>query len=167
MGCAARYSAVDCLQLLLKHSDKLDWSAQKRPLMLAEAVKHQNLDIIELMMAKMEALQISFVCDDVMSLVIKYDLVDIAKRIVNNRWHKINEKDEALAKSINLGCHEYFSERARAFNFNNDDEEDDFDDDDDWQNAVDTPREEQNSAQFEETTAEEELKTEQVDEDPN
>lgn len=150
LSSAARHSAMDCLRLLLKHTDKLDWSAQKRPVMLAEAVKHQNLDIIALIMAKLEALPMMFVCDDVMEQVIKYDLVDIAKRIVNNRWHKINQKDEALALSINLHCHEYFQERSRAFNFNKEadaddddwgDEEDFDDDDDDWANAVETPRE--------------------------
>ena len=58
-------------------------------------------------MSKLETVGISFVCDDVMEQCIKYDLVDVAKRIVNNRWHKITEKDEALAESINLRCNRW------------------------------------------------------------
>lgn len=90
-------------------------------------------------------------------MVFETDLVDVAKRIVNNRWHKITQKDEALAESINLKVHEYFAERASAFNFNknniNDDdqldddewvdEDDDWNEDDDWENAQDDGEQEE------------------------
>jgi len=159
---AAKYASFDCISLLLKSPNKLDWSSQKRPIVLLNSVKyhHENLEIINFIMTKLEILKITFVCQDVMEQVIKYDLVEIAKRIVNNRWHKITERDELLAEQINLDCNRYFKERSNAFNFNTndcndenqlnlDDDEwgdadndnndiDDFDDDDDdWQNADD------------------------------
>merc|ERR1712204_59959 len=122
--------------MLFSHADQLDWLTQRRPEMLFEAVKHGHLEMVEFIMSKLESLSKSFVCDDVMQQVIERDFVDIAKRIIGNRWHKISEFDEALAKSIDLGCHRLFQERSRASNFhvecplslrNTDD-----DDDDDW-----------------------------------
>ena len=131
---------------------------KKRPLCLLNAVKYhpENLELINFVIDKLETLKIIFVCDDVMEQIIKFDLVEIAKRIVNNRWHKITQKDESLATHFNLNCNIYFKERSSAFNtnFNNiniDDENqinlddddwgdadnDDFDDDDDWQQNFD------------------------------
>eukprot|EP01083_Nonionella_stella_P087945 244853_1 len=153
---AAKHASFDCISLLLNNTlDKLDWSTQKRPIVLLNAVQYhpENVEMIKYIMDKLEALKIGFVCDDVFEQVIKFDLVEIARRIVNNRWHKINQKDECLAKQINLNCNLYFKERAKAFNLNFDenqinydddewneddaDNNDDFDDDDDWQNADD------------------------------
>ena len=146
---SAKYNAFDCISLLLKSPKKLDWTQQKRPIVLLNAVKfhHENIEIIKFIINKLEQLKITFVCDDVMEQVIKFDLVDIAKIIVSNRWHKINEKDKSLAKQINLNCYIYFKERESASSMIEqtdqeelewvDDGDDSFDDDDDWQNAED------------------------------
>merc|ERR1712217_104482 len=130
-------------------------------LLNACAFHPENLDAIHYILDALESVGISFVCDDVMEQVIKFDLVDVAKRIVNNRWHKITEKDEALAESINQLMAQYFKERASAFDFNKNninedqiedddwgdaDEVDDFDDEDgDWQNALEDEEEEEKS----------------------
>jgi len=163
INCSAKSSSFDCTKLLLSSAKSLDWSSQKRPDVLLNACRFhpENLDAIHYILDALESIGISFVCDDVMEQVIKFDLVDVAKRIVNNRWHKITEKDEALAESINQLMAQYFKERASAFNFNKNninedqiedddwgdaDEEDDFDDeDDDWQNALDDEEEEEKS----------------------
>mmetsp|Transcript_40427 Transcript_40427/g.64822 ORF Transcript_40427/g.64822 Transcript_40427/m.64822 type:complete len:442 (-) Transcript_40427:191-1516(-) len=151
----AKYASFDCLTYLLKAPQNLNWSEQKRPSLLLNAVKWhpENLEMINLMMDKLEELKITFVCDEVMQYVIKADLVEVAKRIVNNRWHKICKKDEQLAESINLQIHLYFESRNAAIhhfdpnvdseNLLNLDDDDwgadnaDDDDDDDWANADD------------------------------
>mmetsp|Transcript_8322 Transcript_8322/g.12936 ORF Transcript_8322/g.12936 Transcript_8322/m.12936 type:complete len:429 (+) Transcript_8322:76-1362(+) len=117
---AARFGAFDCIQLLLKQAHTLDWAAEQRPTCLLNAVKYhpENVEMVNLILDKLQALKLAFVCDDVMEQVIKFDLVDIAKRIVNNRWHKISQKDETLAKQINLQMHSYFCSRNAAFNYN-------------------------------------------------
>jgi len=174
INAAAYHSSFDCSKVLLSNADKVDWSSNKRPIVLLNAVREhpENLDAIHFILGKLESVGISFVCDDVMEQVIKFDLVDVAKRIVNNRWHKISEKDEALAESINLRCNSYFKERAMAFNFNKnnvneedqledddwddaDDGDDDFDEDDDWQNALE---DDENGGAEEEEEEEEEIK---------
>merc|ERR1719242_626570 len=153
INCAARNASFDCITLLLAHSDKLDWSREQRPRVLLNAVREhpENLELAHFVMTGLETVGICFVCDDVMEQCIKFDLVDIAKRIVNNRWHKLTDKDTALAQSINLRVNSYFKERASAFNFNkgfeddglgDDDwgdggDDDEFDEDDDWENAMD------------------------------
>merc|ERR1712228_286631 len=149
---AARNASFDCLKLLLIDPKKIEWTEQKRPLCLLNAIKyhHANLEMISFMMDALEKVKISFVCDDVFAEVIKHDLVDVAKRIINNRWHKITEKDELLAEHINLACSTWLKSRRSAFEFNacddgdgitlddeewGDDDDDGFDEDDDWANT--------------------------------
>merc|ERR1719229_97452 len=147
---AAKHASFECLKILMAAPQQINWSEQKRPVCLLNAIKYNpaNLEMINFVMDCLEKVKITFVCDDVFTEVIKYDLVDIAKRIVNNRWHKITDKDESLAGQLNLGCSEWLKSRRSAFDFNacstNDDgltlEDDDwgdednesFGDDDDW-----------------------------------
>merc|ERR1719203_2666891 len=89
-----------------------------------------------------------------MKQCIKFDVVDIAKRIVGNRWHTISDEDVAFAQRINLRVNSYFEERSFALNYNNGNRVDEvmdidtfdwneeggdseFDENDDWQNAMD------------------------------
>merc|ERR1719471_2351842 len=54
------------------------------------------------------------VCDDVFQEVIKKDMVDVAKAIIINRWHKPNEKDFSLAERIDGNVGSYLNSRKRA-----------------------------------------------------
>jgi len=148
---AAKNASFECLKILLISPKQINWVEQKRPLCLLNAIKynHANHEMIDFLMDSLEKVKQTFVCDDVFTEVIKHDLVEVAKRIVNNRWHKITDKDESLAIKLNLGCSEWLKSRRSAFDFNacstNDDgltlEDDDWgdednesfgDDDDDW-----------------------------------
>ena len=82
------------------------------------------------------------------------DLIQILRRIVDNRWHKITEQDQDHAARINGECHQLFIKRNNALNIvkyddnqlyldddewgDIDDDDIDFDDDDknnEWQNV--------------------------------
>eukprot|EP00486_Rosalina_sp_Unknown_P001426 CAMPEP_0201574018 /NCGR_PEP_ID=MMETSP0190_2-20130828/18211_1 /ASSEMBLY_ACC=CAM_ASM_000263 /TAXON_ID=37353 /ORGANISM="Rosalina sp." /LENGTH=108 /DNA_ID=CAMNT_0048001673 /DNA_START=238 /DNA_END=561 /DNA_ORIENTATION=+ len=108
------------------------------------------MEIINFVMQKLESLYIGFVCDYVMKEVIRNDLMDIAKRLIDNRWHKITEEDELHAQLVDGECNSFLIERSKAFNINDintlnqnediidlDDDEwednnDDFSENDDW-----------------------------------
>lgn len=160
---ASKYASFDCISLLLKYPNKLNWrngAIRYKPICLLNAVKyhHNNLKLINFIIDKLETLKLSFICDDIMNEVIRFDLVCIAKRLMDNHWHKITEEDELHAQLINdeLGnskCFELFNKKSNAFNYYNDNEEhqginwnddewdnvenpnEDFDEDHDWENA--------------------------------
>ena len=51
INCAAKSASFDCTKVLLCNADKLDWSEQKRPLVLLNAVREhpENLDAVHLL----------------------------------------------------------------------------------------------------------------------
>jgi len=133
---AAECASFECLKILLseKSAHNIDWSEQKRPVCLLNAIKyhHANIEMINFIMDALEKVKQLFVCDDIFTQIIKHDLVEIAKRVINNRWHKITEQDESLAEHINLGCSQWLKSRRSAFEFNTGDDDGLTLDDDDW-----------------------------------
>eukprot|EP01083_Nonionella_stella_P013319 37505_1 len=113
---AAKCGAFKCIELLLQNPIQIDWTTQLfNPVVLYNAVKYKrdNLNLIHFIVDCLEMIGIRFVCDDVMEEIIRYDVVSIAKRIVSNRWHEINDSDVAFAKVMNLKCDEWITERIR------------------------------------------------------
>eukprot|EP01084_Bolivina_argentea_P034202 63306_1 len=119
---ASKNNSFDCIQLLLQNPSNLNWSNNfKNPTVLYYAVKYtQNKDLINFVINKLESLKICFICDDIMKEVIIKDWVKIAKRLVNNRWHKITKQDEEFAESIyKLKIITYFKQRSSVSAFRN------------------------------------------------
>ena len=152
---AAKYGSFDCISLLLKNPRKLDWTNYTKAECLLNAIKYNpnNMQLINFIFGKLEEIRILFVCGDIMKEVIRHDLVNIARRIIDNRWHRVNEEDELHAELINGECHKLFLAKSQALNYIdivsqdqgdidfNDDEwgndQDEFDEDYDWENAED------------------------------
>eukprot|EP01084_Bolivina_argentea_P238846 401303_1 len=72
----------------------------------------QPTDLLEEILRSWTSKTKTFKCiiDEIMHEVIKFDLVDIARKIIGNKWHKINEKDELQAQLTNGKCHRLFIE---------------------------------------------------------
>ena len=93
------------------------WESQRRPICLLNAIKYNpdNMKLINFVIDKLEATNKGFVCDDVMKQAIRHDLVDVVKRLIDNRWHIITENDELHAQLIDGECHRFFMERSNNF----------------------------------------------------
>eukprot|EP01084_Bolivina_argentea_P164528 286048_1 len=152
---AAKYGSFSCISVLLRNPEWFDWTLIRQPICLLNAVRHHhhNLDLIAFIISQLENVKkCLFVCDDVMKEVIRYDLVDVAKRIMDNRWHKLTEEDVAHAEVRNLQCHELFKAKLNALQYYHESDTDQeidwdeewigsethgvFEDDDEWQYAV-------------------------------
>jgi len=46
--------------------------------------------------------------------VIRNDMVEVARKIVENRWHKITDKDEELAAKLDGMVHDWIKQRRAA-----------------------------------------------------
>merc|ERR1712107_604408 len=72
------------------------------------------MEMVEYTMGVMTKSQTKFVCDDVFQEVIKKDMVEVAKAIIINRWHKPNDRDFALAERLEGNVGSYLASRKRA-----------------------------------------------------
>eukprot|EP01084_Bolivina_argentea_P238847 401305_1 len=79
----------------------------------------QPTDLLEEILRSWTSKTKTFKCiiDEIMHEVIKFDLVDIARKIIGNKWHKINEKDELQAQLTNGKCHRLFIEISTFVEF--------------------------------------------------
>eukprot|EP00483_Globobulimina_turgida_P005541 UN05551 len=112
-------SSFKCVKCLLQNADKLDKHHEKLPHILLNAVKYQHdkIDFIHFIIDKLEKTGIALTeCDDIMTQIIQFDLVDIAMCIVAKGWHKITENDKRFARYLNEispnQCHKWFDERS-------------------------------------------------------
>jgi len=108
---AAKNNAFRCLKVLC---EEFRVEFETRPRTLLAAVKAMNMEMVEYVMDVMTKSQTKFVCDDVFQEVIKKDMVDIAKAIIINRWHKPNDRDFALAERLEGNVGSYLASRKRA-----------------------------------------------------
>merc|ERR1719210_1422335 len=139
---AAKHGAIDSVGLLLKMDAKQGVEAPA----LTEAIKTRNQPLVDVIIQSMVKQQMendnrSFVCGKLFPNVIKYNMVEAAQAIIENRWHKPTTKDLDLAKSVDNDVHKYLNDRQCAALSLHDDDGDldlddwadaDMDDDDDW-----------------------------------
>ena len=148
---ATKSNSYDCTYLLLQHPSV---EFEKRPISLLNAVKTMNADLIDIVFNAMSVKKQNqiYVCDDVFVEVIKKDLVDVAKKIVEARWHKPRDSDYELATKLEGLVGSWLNERRNAasnigymanLNSGLNDGDDDLNDwnadgdDDDWGNEDD------------------------------
>merc|ERR1719499_1243470 len=140
---AAKYGAVDSVQLLLQLGAMQEIEAPA----LTQAIKTRNQPLVDLIIQSMHNQQNnkdddnrSFVCGALFPDVIKYNMVEAAQAIIENRWHKPTPKDLELAKSVDNDVYKYLNDRqSAALSLHDDDGDLDLDDwgdddmdEDDW-----------------------------------
>lgn len=108
---AAKHNAFDCLKVLCE-----DFNVQfdLRPITLLETVKSMNIEMVNYIMGEMKKSGSRHVCDDVFQEVIKKDMVEVAKVIIIERWHKPNERDFQLAERLDGNMWSYLQTRRNA-----------------------------------------------------
>jgi len=135
---AAMCGSIECLALLLGEPDSLDWTGQLRDpecLRLAVEFHAHNLKVVHFIIDRLEQLNIRLDCAEIMEAVIERDLVDIARRLMDNDWHRITAADETLARGQ---CKALFQERTMARDIFVDNNSGEIDiDDEDWNGAED------------------------------
>ena len=111
---AAKCGSLRCIKYLLREPDKLQWDSEIRPTCLLNAVKHHpcSKKLITFIFEALESLHRVFVGDRIMEQAICHDLVNVAQRLLHNRWHKITKDDSSFAREKDGGCHKYFVERS-------------------------------------------------------
>lgn len=142
LAIAAKYGAVDSVNLLLSFGARQGIEAPA----LTEAIKTRNQPLVDVIIQSMIKQQSenesrSFVCGTLFPDVIKYNMVEAAQAIIENRWHKPTNRDLDLAKSVDNDVYRYLNDRQCAALSLHDDDGDldlddwadaDMDDDDDW-----------------------------------
>jgi len=127
---AAKYGAMDSVNLLLSLGAKQSVEAPA----LTEAIKTRNQPLVDVIIHSMVSQQMendnrSFVCGTLFPSVIKYNMVEAAQAIIENRWHKPTPKDLDLAKSVDNDVHKYLNDRqSAALSLHDDDGDLDLDD---------------------------------------
>eukprot|EP01084_Bolivina_argentea_P025895 48151_1 len=104
---AAKSGSYNCCKLLFRD---LDWSHKYRTRcfkcnMIIDFLQNTQTSNV-------------FIFDEIMTEIIEYDLVSVAKRILINRWHKLSDKNIQFAKEKKLECYRLFEQRLYAFNYN-------------------------------------------------
>lgn len=113
---AARDGAVDCVRLILSQGALQPVDAPA----LTEAIKTRNQPLVDLIISSMISQQNqavdqrSFVCGQLFPQVIKYNMVEAAQAIIENRWHKPTPKDLDLARSVDNDVYKYLNDRQCA-----------------------------------------------------
>eukprot|EP00494_Astrolonche_serrata_P006911 UN06936 len=85
---AAGYGAVDCVKLLLDRGAKQNYEAPA----LQAAIETRNQHLLDILMQSMVKDGSRFVCGQLFPKVIKYNMVECARQIIESRWHKPTEK---------------------------------------------------------------------------
>eukprot|EP01084_Bolivina_argentea_P285947 490451_1 len=115
---AASCNALDCIKLLLENPDRLNWTNEiDNPTVLLNGIKYHNdqLDLLHCIIDKLALVKVDFVCNNIMNLTIKHDLVSVGRRIMDNGWHRLNKKNYVLAQSLDKKCYKWMLERQSAF----------------------------------------------------
>lgn len=112
---AAKHGAMDSVNLLLSMNAKQSVEAPA----LTEAIKTRNQPLVDVIIQSMVKQQMendnrSFVCGKLFPDVIKYNMVEAAQAIIENRWHKPTAKDLDLAKSVDNDVYKYLNDRQSA-----------------------------------------------------
>jgi len=130
LATAAKYGAVYSVNLILSLGVKQSIEAPA----LTEAIKTRNQPLVDVIIQSMikqqgEQDSRSFVCGSLFPDVIKYNMVEAAQAIIENRWHKPTSKDLELAKSVDNDVYRYLNDRqSAALSLHDDDGDLDLDD---------------------------------------
>ena len=98
---AARCGSMECLAQLLGEPDQLDWTGQLRDpecLLYAVLLHAHNGKVAHLIMDRLQQLNLRLECAEIMEAVIERALADIARRLMENNWHRVTPQDEARAR---------------------------------------------------------------------
>jgi len=113
LSLCAKHNSFDCAKLICEEfADLLVF--QLRPQALLWAIKETNVPMIEFLIDAMVKSKQRFVCDDCFRETIMKDMVEIAKLIIIQRWHKPTEDDFNLSKKLDGKMWRYLSSRRNA-----------------------------------------------------
>jgi len=113
LALCAKTNSFDCAKLLCEEfAHVLEF--ELRPLALLESIKEMNVSMIEYLIEAMAKTKKRFVCDDCFKETIKKDMVDVAKQLIIQRWHKPTEEDFELSKKLDGSMWTYLSSRRNA-----------------------------------------------------
>jgi len=113
LAVCARTNSFDCAKLICEEfADILVF--ELRPMALLESIKEMNISMIEYLIEAMVKTKRRFVCDDCFKETIKKDMVDVAKQLIIQRWHKPTEMDFELSKKLDGSMWTYLSSRRNA-----------------------------------------------------
>ena len=99
-----------CVKLFCEELyDKLDLGT--RPKILLDVIKEKKIAMIKEIMNAMVNSKRVFVCDECFKEVIKNDMVDVAKLIIQRQWHKPTEADYEFSRKLDRSMWTYFSAR--------------------------------------------------------
>jgi len=85
-----------------------------RPQALLNAIKEMNISMVEFLISAMVKSKQRFVCDECFRETIKKDMVDVAREIIIQRWHKPSEEDFNLSKRLDGKMWGYLLSRRSA-----------------------------------------------------
>jgi len=113
LSLCAKQNSFDCAKVICEEfADLLVF--QVRPQALLEAIKETNVPMVEFLIDAMVKSKQQFVCDDCFRETIMKDMVEIAKLIIIQRWHKPTENDFKLSKKLDGKMWRYLSSRRNA-----------------------------------------------------
>jgi len=109
----AKHNSFDCTKLICEEfSDLVVFKL--RPLALLNAIKEMNISMVEFLISAMVKSKQRFVCDECFRETIKKDMVEVAKEIIIQRWHKPSEEDFNLSKRLDGKMWRYLMSRRSA-----------------------------------------------------
>jgi len=109
----AKHNSFETTKLIIEEFPNLV-IFKLRPLALLNAIKEMNISMIEFLISAMAKSKQRFICADCFRETIKKDMVDIAKEIIINRWHKPSEEDFDLSKKVDGKMWGYLMSRKNA-----------------------------------------------------
>merc|ERR1719412_2074700 len=114
MNIAAEYGRIHCVKVLLEVLPEM------QPLCLDMVIRyqHQNVDLFRLLLAKSPSAR-DLICDvsKIKSYALKYDLVDIMTKLIEDRWYRMEEGDVIWAHEMGAPkCYELLNTKWKAMN---------------------------------------------------
>jgi len=109
----AKHNSYDCTKLICEEFPDLV-VFKLRPRALLNAIKEMNISMVELLFTAMVKSKQRFVCDECFRETIKKDMVDVAKEIIIQRWHKPSEEDFNLSQRLDGKMWGYLMSRRSA-----------------------------------------------------
>jgi len=109
----AKHNSFDSTKLICEEFPDLV-VFKLRPLALLNAIKEMNISMVEFLISAMVKSKQRFVCDECFKEAIKKDMVEVAKEIIIQRWHKPSEEDFNLSKRLDGKMLHYLMSRRSA-----------------------------------------------------
>jgi len=109
----AKHNSFDSIKLICEEFPDLV-VFKRRPLALLNAIKEMNIAMVEFLISAMVRSKQQFICEDCFRETIKKDMVDVAKEIIVQRWHKPSEEDLNLSKRLDGKMLGYLMSRRSA-----------------------------------------------------